>query len=87
MELFKLLINKTISQIWHIYREKKMSNINVNNQYNYSIDILGNMSGGTAPAGAVAPHPEDYNFTKSSTGNTVTDLSAIKLGGVNGLNN
>jgi hypothetical protein len=64
-----------------------MSNIDVNKQYEYSIDILGTFKGGEATSGTTAPHPKDFNYTKSSTGNTVTDLSAIKLGGVDGLNN
>lgn len=60
-----------------------MANINVNVQYDYTIGILGSFSGGTAPAGSVAPHP----VAVTGTGDTVTDLSAITLGGVNGLNN
>jgi hypothetical protein len=64
-----------------------MSDITVNKQYEYTINILGSFSGGTASEGSKSPHPKDYNYTKSSTGNTVEDLSAIKLGGVDGLNN
>jgi hypothetical protein len=62
-----------------------MANINVNVQYDYSIAILGNVSGGTYlnPANTVAPHP----VAVVGSGNTVTDLSAITLGGFNGLNN
>jgi hypothetical protein len=60
-----------------------MATIDVNVQYEYSINILGNFSGGTAPAGAVAPHP----VAVSGTGTTVNDLSAIALGGFQGLNN
>lgn len=64
-----------------------MSNINVNQQYQYSIGILGSFSGGTAPAGSVAPHPVAISITTQNTGNTVTDLTTIVIGGVNGLNN
>jgi len=64
-----------------------MSEINVNDQYNYSINILGSFSGGTAPIGSTAPHPVAISITTQNTGNTVTDLSAIVIGGVNGLNN
>jgi hypothetical protein len=64
-----------------------MADINVNVQYDYSIEILGDFSGGTAPEGAVAPHPVAVSISTGLTGNTVTDLSAITLGGVNGLNN
>ena len=59
-----------------------MADINVNVQYAYTIGILGNFSGGTAPAGSVAPHPVAVSDT-----NTVNDLSAIALGGFQGLNN
>jgi hypothetical protein len=64
-----------------------MANINVNVQYDYSINILGDFSGGTAPAGAIAPHPVAVSTSTGLTGNTVTDLSAITIGGFNGLNN
>lgn len=64
-----------------------MATINVNTQYNYSIDILGSFSGGTAPSGSTAPHPVAYSEKTNSSGDTVIDLSAIKLGGVDGLNN
>ena len=60
-----------------------MGTIDVNVQYDYSINILGGFSGGTAPAGSVAPHP----VAVSGTGTTVNDLSAIALGGLQGLNN
>lgn len=64
-----------------------MTNKDVNVQYDYSINILGDVSGGTAPAGSVAPHPVAVSTSVDITGNTVTDLSAIALGGFNGLNN
>lgn len=60
-----------------------MAEIDVNVQYEYSINILGNFSGGTAPVGATAPHP----VAITGTGTTVNDLSAIALGGFQGLNN
>lgn len=60
-----------------------MAEINVDVQYAYTADILGSFSGGTLPAGTVVPHP----IAIGVTGNTITDLSAITLGGVNGLNN
>jgi hypothetical protein len=64
-----------------------MAEVSANTQYNYSIDILGDFSGGTAPVGVVAPHPVAVSISTGLTGNTVTDLSAISLGGFNGLNN
>jgi hypothetical protein len=60
-----------------------MPNIDVNIQYEYSAAILGNFSGGTLPEGTFVPHPISVN----NSGGTVTDLSAITIGGVNGLNN
>lgn len=64
-----------------------MAQYNVNVQYDYSIDILGSFSGGTAPSGSIAPHPVNVSYTRSTTGDTITDLNAITIGGVNGLNN
>ena len=52
-------------------------------QYAYTIDILGGFSGGTAPDGAIAPHPI---FTDEN-GVPVQQLNGITLGGFNGLNN
>jgi hypothetical protein len=68
-----------------------MAEISVNNQYAYTVEILGNFSGGSisegGPANGVAPHPVAVSTSTGLTGNTVTDLSAIALGGFNGLNN
>ena len=59
------------------------SGIGVNVQYEYTIGMLGNVSGGTAPAGAIAPHP----IYTDAYGVPYAQLNAITLGGVNGLNN
>lgn len=68
-----------------------MASISANTQYNYTVGILGNFSGGSitvgGPLNGVAPHPVAVSITTSNTGDTVTDLSAIVIGGVNGLNN
>jgi hypothetical protein len=64
-----------------------MSTIQVNTFYDYSIEILGDFSGGTAPAGQTAPHPIAYSEKTNSSGDTVIDLSAITLGGFDGINN
>jgi hypothetical protein len=45
--------------------------------------MLGDFSGGTAPAGAIAPHPIDTD----ANGVPYAQLNAITIGGVNGLNN
>lgn len=64
-----------------------MAQYSGNVQYNYSIDILGSFSGGPAPAGAIAPHPINVSYSRTNSGDTVVDLSAIALGGFIGLNN
>jgi hypothetical protein len=64
-----------------------MNNINVNQQYAYTGQILGVYSGGTTVPGTYAPHPVAVSYMNSSTGDTVTDLSAIVIGGINGINN
>ena len=60
-----------------------MADINVNVQYDYSIEILGGFSGGTAPVGGIAPHP----VAVADNGDNINDLSAIAIGGFQGLNN
>lgn len=65
----------TVTPGWTIY---------VNQQYEYGIDILGSVSGGTAPSGSTAP----YQVMTSEDGNqTIIQLNAISLGGFQGLNN
>ena len=58
----------------------------VNQQYQYTIGMLGNVSGGTymVPSGATVP----YQVITSEDGDEViVQLNAISLGGFNGLNN
>ena len=64
-----------------------MAIYSANTQYDYTVGILGNFSGGSitegGPANGVAPHPiytDDY-------GDEFVQLNAITLGGFNGLNN
>jgi len=53
-------------------------------QYAYTLDILGSFSGGSADfSGAYAPHPVFTN----QLGEAVQQLNAITIGGFNGLNN
>ena len=53
-------------------------------QYAYTLDILGSFSGGSADfSGAYAPHPVFTN----ELGEAVQQLNAITIGGFNGLNN
>jgi hypothetical protein len=64
-----------------------MSGYSVDNQYAYTVEILGNFSGGSitegGPANGTAPHPI---FT-DAYGVPYAQLNAITLGGFNGLNN
>lgn len=58
--------------------------IEVNQQYEYTIGMLGNFSGGTAPEGATVP----YSVMTSEDGDeAIVQLNAISLGGFQGLNN
>ena len=58
--------------------------IEVNEQYQYTLDMLGSFSGGTAPSGSTVP----YQVMTDEDGNvTVIQLNAISLGGFQGLNN
>ena len=63
------------------------SGIGVNSQYEYTVGILGNFSGGSinegGPANGIAPHP----IYTDAYGVPYAQLNAITLGGVNGLNN
>jgi hypothetical protein len=58
--------------------------IEVNQQYEYTIGMLGSFSGGTAPSGSTVP----YSVMTSEDGDEViVQLNAISLGGFQGLNN
>jgi hypothetical protein len=61
-----------------------MPTISANTFYEYTIGMLGSFSGGTAPAGSVVPHPV---ATTAEGDNSIVDLSAVTLGGFDGLNN
>lgn len=64
-----------------------MATYSANTQYDYTVEILGNFSGGSitqgGPANGVAPHP----IYSDNEGNDYVQLNAITLGGFNGLNN
>jgi hypothetical protein len=69
-----------------------MATYSANTQYEYSNQILGSYSGGTwESALGNAPHPISYKLSDplnlSSSGNTVYQMNAITIGGINGLNN
>jgi len=58
--------------------------ISADQQYAYTLEILGSFSGGSADfSGAYAPHPIFTN----QLGEAVQQLNAITIGGFNGLNN
>jgi hypothetical protein len=64
-----------------------MSTYSANTQYEYTVEILGNFSGGSitqgGPANGVAPHP----VYTDADGVEFIQLNAITLGGFDGLNN
>jgi hypothetical protein len=64
-----------------------MPTYSANTQYDYTIGILGNFSGGSitdgGPANGFAPHP----IYTDADGVEFVQLNAITLGGFNGLNN
>ena len=69
-----------------------MAIYSANTQYEYSNEILGSYSGGTWEAElGNAPHPISYKLSDplvlTSSGDTVYQMNAITIGGVNGLNN
>jgi hypothetical protein len=69
-----------------------MAIISANTQYEYSSQILGSYSGGTWVSSlGSAPHPISYKLSDplilTSSGDTVYQMNAITIGGINGLNN
>lgn len=61
-----------------------MPTISANTYYEYTIGMLGSFSGGTAPSGSTVPHPV---ATTAEGDDAIIDLSAVTLGGFDGLNN
>ncbi|MCF8340171.1 MAG: hypothetical protein K9I82_04270 [Chitinophagaceae bacterium] len=64
-----------------------MAIVNVNTFYEYGINKLGSYDGSPYSGTSAVPHPQAV--VKNTTGgtDTIIDLSSIKLGGINGLNN
>jgi hypothetical protein len=61
-----------------------LAGLNADEQYAYTLDILGSFSGGSADfSGAYAPHP----IYTDANGVPYAQLNAITIGGFNGLNN
>jgi hypothetical protein len=64
-----------------------MATYSANTFYEYTSQKLGSASGGTWNSSlGNAPHPQAITYSRSSTGDTVVDLSSITIGGFNGLN-
>lgn len=65
-----------------------MATYSANTAYEYTNQIMGSASGGTwtTSLGNV-PHPESISNNRTSSGDTVFDLSAVRIGGFGGLNN
>ena len=64
-----------------------MATYSANTQYEYTVGILGNFSGGSitqgGPANGIAPH---HVFT-NDVGDEIIQLNSITIGGFQGLNN
>ena len=65
-----------------------MATYSANTYYECTGPMLGSFSGGvwSASLGAV-PHPRATSYTRSTTGDTIIELSSVTIGGFNGLNN
>jgi large repetitive protein len=61
--------------------------IAVNQNYQYTADMLGSFSGGTLDPGTQVPYAQWVTDTNDGKTKLVTQLNMIQLGGVNGLNN
>ena len=68
-----------------------MGDIDVNEKYEYTGAMLGVFTDGAFTDGTYAPHPVAISEKIDSSGFTVNvavnDLSAIVIGGINGINN
>ena len=79
----------TAAEIEANYLALQNQPLGVNPQYEYTLGMLGNMSGGSVTtggpsSGAYAPHPI---YTNNDGTRELIQLNAITLGGFNGLNN
>lgn len=77
----------TQNGLYYLVYDRVTPPIGVNSQYEYTIGMLGNFSGGSitqgGPSNGFAPHPI---FTDAD-GVEYEQLNSITLGGFNGLNN
>jgi hypothetical protein len=77
----------TQNNLYYLVYGRPLPPIEVNSQYEYTIGMLGNFSGGSitegGPSNGFAPHPV---FT-DAYGVEYIQLNSITLGGFNGLNN
>lgn len=65
-----------------------MATYSANTFYECTNQMIGSFSGGTWNSSlGSAPHPSAISYTRSTTGDTIIDLSSITIGGFNGLNN
>ena len=62
-----------------------MAIISANTVYEYTKGMLGFFSGDPLTGTTQVPHPQAV--IRNTTGGTVIEMSAVKLGGINGLNN
>jgi hypothetical protein len=65
-----------------------MATYSANTYYEYTNQRIGSFSGGAWNSSlGNAPHPQAISYARSTTGDTIVDLSSITIGGFNGLNN
>ena len=64
-----------------------MAIISANTFYDYGITKLGFFNGNPITGTTQVPHPQDFVRNVTGGTDTVIELSAIKLGGFNGINN
>jgi len=64
-----------------------MAVVSANTFYEYTKGMLGFFDGSPITGTTQAPHPQAVVTNSTGGTDTVIEMSAIKLGGINGLNN
>jgi len=64
-----------------------MAVVNTNTFYEYGTNKLGFFNGSRITGTTQAPHPQDFKINTTGGTDTIIELSAIVIGGTNGLNN
>ena len=64
-----------------------MAVVSANTVYEYTKGMLGFFSGDPITGTTQVPHPQAVIINATGGTDTVIEMSAVKLGGINGLNN